>query len=105
MKWKNVLLATLTTFLLVVSVSSAYYKTVMLQDFDITGIWIEFTSEKSTYIFFVYENIQYELELDTIDYNLILLSISNEVNRPVSNMNDDFIEDLLLTYQEAMSAN
>lgn len=89
---------------LAISIGATYYKMVVLQDFETTGIWLEFVEEESTYVFFVYENVEYELELETTDYNLILLSISDEVGIPVADLDPDFLEYLQGSYEEASSS-
>lgn len=95
------ILLVLVLLLTILSVSATYYKTVILQDFDITGFWIEFYEGDTSYVYFVYENEEYEIEPETTDYNLILLSVSEELGIPATDLDQSFLEGLQAAYEEA----
>ncbi len=84
-----------------ISVSATFYKTVILQDFEVTGVWIEFPTPNSSYVWFVYDNQEYELDLDTTDYLEIETNVANELEVDISNLDPDFIDYLQSAYDEA----
>jgi hypothetical protein len=87
--------------LTVLSVSATFYKTVILQDFELTGVSIEFPTEESTFVWFVYNNKEYELELETSNYEEIITAVANEVGLPSSELDANFLEYLKTAYGEA----
>ncbi|HEY0964735.1 MAG TPA: hypothetical protein VGE31_02985 [Candidatus Paceibacterota bacterium] len=105
MKWSTKLLTGFLVVLTIVSISATFYKTVILQDFNVTGVWIEFPTDDSTYVWFYYKNEEYELELKTTDYNLILLSIADAVGEPLSELDVEFIDHLKEAYDTGEVTN
>lgn len=89
--------------LVVLSVSATFYKTVILQAFDVTGVWIEFPTEDSSYVFFIYENEEYELELDTTDYDELVLNVAHAINAPENELTSEFFEYFEVAYEEALN--
>ncbi len=87
-------------FLIVLSVSATFYKTVVLQDFEVTGVFIEFPTEDSTYVWFVYDNEEYELELETTNYDEIVNATADEIGVSVSELDTDFLDYLHTAYDE-----
>lgn len=83
------------------SLSATFYKTVILQDFEVTGVWIEFPTEDSSYVWFVYDNEEYELELETSNYGEILLAVAGEVGLETASLEPEFVEYLESAYAEA----
>ncbi len=87
-------------FLIVLSVSATFYKTVILQDFEVTGVFVEFPTEDSTYVWFVYDNEEYELELETTNYDEIVNATADKIGVPVSELDADFLDYLHTAYDE-----
>ncbi len=88
--------------LLILSIGATFYKTVILQDFDVTGVWIEFPTEETSYAWFFYDNEEYELELETTDEEEILAAIAEEVGVAEEELKGDFVETFAETYEEAV---
>jgi len=88
-------------FLVVLSVSATFYKTVILQDFEVTGVFIEFPTEESSYVWFVYDREEYELELETSSYDEILTAAAHEIGLPVTDLEPGFTDYLRTAYDEA----
>lgn len=101
MKLGSKILVGCIVVLTILSLSATFYKTVILQDFEVTGVWIEFPTEDSSYVWFVYENEEYELELETSNYDEILSAVSTEVGVEASLLPPDFVEYLESAYAEA----
>ena len=89
--------------LIAVSVSATFYKTVILQDFDVTGVWIEFPTEDTSYVWFVYDDIEYELELEENDLEVIKLSIASSIGVEVNELDTDFVSYVESSYEEALT--
>lgn len=90
--------------LLLLSVSATFYRTVILQDFDVTGVWLEFPTEDSSYVWFFYDNEEYELELETADEGAVLAAIADEVGVTVTELDSDFTDSYEYAYGEAVAA-
>ncbi len=88
--------------LLALSVSATFYRTVILQDFDVTGVWLEFPTEDSSYVWFFYDNEEYELELETADERAVLAAIADEVGVAVTELEPLFMETFTEAYEEAV---
>lgn len=99
-KWTKLLLS-LFLSLTILSVVSSYYKSVVQQDFDITGIWVEFYYDETSYVYFVYDNEEYEIEPETTNYKEILEEISAELDIPTKDLDSEFIEYMEQAYKEA----
>lgn len=89
-----------TVLLVVLSISATFYKTVVLQDFDVTGAYIEFPTEDSSYVWFVYNNEEYELELETSNYEEILIAVADELETSALELDEDFLLYLQSAYNE-----
>lgn len=100
MKWKNYLFSAVVTSFIVISIAATYYKTVVLQDFPITGISIELLDESTTYAYFVYQNTPHEVEVPTTDYNLLLLAVADTIGIPVAELDPNFIMEFEMAYNE-----
>lgn len=98
-KWTKILFASLI-FLTVLSVSATFYKTVILQDFDITGVYVEFPTKDTSSVWFVYDNKEYELELETVNYDEIVAAIASELAISETELDADFLEYLQTAYDE-----
>lgn len=98
---KSKILLIFVGILIALSVSATFYKTVILQDFDITGVWIEFPTEESSYVWFVYDNGEYEIELETTDYDELIQAVSEEVGIEAENLETDFLDYFYSAYEEA----
>jgi hypothetical protein len=105
MDLRSKLLLTIILVLTLLSVSATFYKTVILQDFDVTGAYIEFTDDESSYVWFVYENEEYELELNTTNYDEIISSISEEIGIDTEKLPADFLEYLNNAYDDAQDGD
>ncbi len=99
---KSKILFTTMFILIVVSVSATFYKTVILENFDLAGVWIEFPTETSSYIWFVYENTEYELELEETEIEPILEKIADTVGLPVTELDSGFVAYIESSYEEAL---
>ena len=101
MDLKSRILLIFVGLLTIVSVSATFYKTVVLQDFDVTGVWIEFPSEDSAYVWFIYDNQEYELELETSDYEELIEAVSDEVGIEIDDLDKDFVDYFQYAYDNA----
>jgi hypothetical protein len=77
--------------LLILSIGATFYKTVILQDLDVTGVWIEFPTEETSYIWFFYDNEEYEIELDTTNRDNILSEVASEVQTTKAGLDAQFV--------------
>jgi hypothetical protein len=90
-----------TLLFVVLSVAATFYKTVILQDFDVTGVHIEFPTKNTSYVWFIYNNEEYELELETSNYEEILTEVAQEIDIPETSLDVDFIKYIQSAYLEA----
>lgn len=104
MNRKSKILLWIFILLIVLSVSATFYKTVILQDFVVSGIGVEI-SENTTYVYFVYEGVEYEMELAANNFDDIERAISTELMLPLNEINKDFLDSLHETYLEAKKFN
>lgn len=102
MDTKSKVLIGVVCLLLILSVSATFYRTVILQDFDVTGVWLEFPTEDSSYVWFFYDNEEYELELETTDEGAVLAAIADEVGVAVTELEPMFMETFTEAYEEAV---
>jgi hypothetical protein len=101
MKMGSKILIGCIVVLTILSLSATFYKTVILQDFEMTGVWVEFPTEDSSYVWFVHDNEEYELELETSNYDEILLAVAGEVGAEPEELDADFVAYLASAYDEA----
>jgi hypothetical protein len=99
---RNILITIITSFFLILSIAATFYNTLILQDFELRGVVIEFPTEESTYLWFIYDNKEYEMELESTELNIILLTVSNEVGVPVAELDELFVEYLKNSHEEAL---
>jgi hypothetical protein len=85
-------------FLIVLSISATFYKTVILEDFKMTGVYIEFPTEETSYVWFVYDDNEYELVIQSTNYEDIVASVSSELDIAVTELDVDFLEYLEEAY-------
>ena len=72
-----------------------------MQDFKAEGAYIEFPTESSSYVWFVYNNEEYELELESTNYNDILDATAVAIGVSVQEMDNDFLEYLKIAFDDA----
>lgn len=101
MKFGSKILIGFTVLLVCISLSATFYKTVILQDFKAEGAYIEFPTESSSYVWFVYNNEEYELELESTNYNDILDATAVAIGVSVQEMDNDFLEYLKIAFDDA----
>lgn len=101
MDLKTKILSWVVAMSLILSITSTFYKTIILQDFEVTGTWIEIGDDWS-YVWFMYENKEYELELATTVFEEILTETANEIGIPEKNIDPIFIESLDWALEDAL---
>lgn len=97
-------LAVVTALLLVLSVSATYYKTIVLEDFSMTGVWVEFYDTDYSYLWFVYGDEEYELEVESAELLEITAAVAKELSVAPADLEPLFIEKLETAYDEATGA-
>jgi len=95
------ILLTLLTIMVILSVSSTYYRSVVLQDFELTGVWMEFYENDSTYVWYFYANEEYELEVESTEYDVIMTEIAQQLNTDIDFLDKDFLDTYSYAYSEA----
>lgn len=78
------------------SISAAFYKSVVLQEFVITGMGV-YLEEDYTYSWFVYEGEEYEFETESTDYADLEQAVVEELGA----VDGEFLADLEATFTEA----
>jgi len=87
-------------FTTLLTVSASYYKSVVAHDFKVYGVNIEL-DENSSYVWFVFDNTEYEIDVPSNELDAILNSISEETGVPASQFDISFLEYIEYSYQEA----
>lgn len=101
MDTKSKILFWVTGLLILLSVAATFYRTVILQDFEVTGVWMEVYEDNTSYVWFFYDNEEYELELETADQGEVLSAIALEVGMSSDQMDQDFLNSYEYAYSQA----
>jgi hypothetical protein len=97
----KILISSLAVFTFL-SVASTFYKTIILQDFEMEGAYVEFSSENSSKVWYVYDHTVYELELETTDLQQILAEISFQQNTDLADLPTGLVEYVTTSHSEAV---
>ena len=99
---KSKILFGVVVVLLVLALASTFFKTVVLGDFDMVGMSIEIEDD-SSYVWFIYENAEYEFEADTTDYDELLAYAAEELGLGVDELDPAFSDDFSYALEDALA--
>lgn len=100
---KSKILLGITLTAIILSVTSSFYKSVIIEDFEVVGTWVE-VDEDYAYVWFMYENQEYEFEIESNSLDKIISTIVEQTGTAEKNLDADFIEDLEYSYDDAWLA-
>lgn len=94
-------LIVVVTLLTILSAAATFYSSVLAQNYQVEGVWIEVYEDSSAYAWFVYDNQEYEIDLDTSNYEDVLLIIADEIGVTLDELDPAFIDYFDYAFTEA----
>jgi hypothetical protein len=87
-------------FFLAISICATFYQTVIKQDYAVVGLGVEL-SVNGTYAYFIYDGLEYEIELKTHDFQNLKKATLEEIDLEDEAIDSSFISSLEEAFYEA----